>query len=686
MRGQKTSVLSLLNIEPSSQSVDFIRNKKQFQLHDLITEQRHPRTWNLSASIRKNIKDGLNQIISVDEDISQTFNDLIRNSSGLNQAAEAVCQAIRDSRTIFIYGCGATGRLAKQLESSLWRPFWRRLKTGQHWYRLKASIPDDIEDRLIGEMTGGDRALISALEGFEDLELVGKLQLLDRGIKKGDVVFGITEGGETSSVIGAVLTALEQYGELNSATIMQARNQLYFMYNNPDDVLDAFDRSRSVIKNPAVTKINLPTGPQALAGSTRLQATTSETFIMGLIIEEGIRRALRDCLSRKELSSLGFTGQAHLKERLSFFPNLLTVLRAHLDNISKFTAIETETYENNRRTTYFAKKALITVFIDCTERSPTFHLHPLDTVQENERKSWLQVWTEGGDSEEAWNNFLGRNFRGMEESFYEPYFKRQINDTYLKQAALRSLSVAGQNQGELYNFSFSDENIAKRGPQESDLGVAVCIGEEIEELGRSESSFFRFLHLFKDKGARIALILIGDKGRQHIEHAMSRLPLDNECDVICPIFLDNEDDPLGLNTQTILKILLNAHSTAVMARMGKIVGNTMTNVKPSNLKLIGRATHLIQSHVNDVLSQVEWITNHGKATPINYAEANAVLFEAIDFVAEQTEQISEVALAIIHILESLKEKRDVGREEAFSIAKSIQLEHYLAGLNPALRS
>jgi hypothetical protein len=34
-----------------------------------------------------------------------------------------------------------------------------------------------------------------------------------------------------------------------------------------------------VIDNPQITKINLTTGPQAITGSTRLQATTSETFV-----------------------------------------------------------------------------------------------------------------------------------------------------------------------------------------------------------------------------------------------------------------------------------------------------------------------------------------------------------------------------------------------------------------------
>ena len=41
------------------------------------------------------------------------------------------------------------------------------------------------------------------------------------------------------------------------------------------------------------------------------------------------------------------------------------------------------------------------------------------------------------------------------------------------------------------------------------------------------------------------------------------------------------NDPFGLRHQVALKMLLNAHSTAVMAKLGKVIGNTMTNVSPT---------------------------------------------------------------------------------------------------------
>ena len=109
-------------------------------------------------------------------------------------------------------------------------------------------LPADIENRLIGEMTGADRALVSSLEGFEDLQLIGKLQLEDHGVTRGDVVICVTEGGETSSVIGTVLAALRQYGDLDEARRAEARNHLYFVYNNPDEALRPFERSASVTR------------------------------------------------------------------------------------------------------------------------------------------------------------------------------------------------------------------------------------------------------------------------------------------------------------------------------------------------------------------------------------------------------------------------------------------------------
>lgn len=679
-------ILSLLRINPSPQSVDFVQNKKQFQLHSLLTEQRHPQTWDMSFVIKRNIREGLKQIFSVDEDISQKLKELSEDVLSLDQAARAVTQAIIEGKKIYVYGCGSTGRLAKQMESSIWRPFWQTLKTKKNlWDQLQASLPADIEDRLIGEMTGGDRALISALEGFEDLELVGKLQLQERGVKRGDVVFCITEGGETSSVIGAILAGLDQYGELTKDTSKDAKKHLYFIYNNPDDVLLPLDRSRAVLENPAITKINLATGPQAITGSTRMQATTAETFVMGIILEYGIYRVLKDFIADKELANLGFAQKTGWKERLRGFEDIKELLADSLEKIERLTVLESETYKNGNFATYFAEKALITVFIDCAERSPTFHLYPLDTVHDKQRNCWLQVWTDGENLQEAWKNFLGREFHGLEEKFYKPYFLDRIEDAYLKNAALKSLSQAGNNQKNLYDFSFADRNIKTRGPQKGDVGVLVCLDEEIDKLAISDSPSGRFTRLFKKNSASLVLILVGDSEPDKIKKVISPLNLSPDKDVVIHFGLSQKGDPLSINRQTLVKMLLNAHSTAVMAGLGRVVGNTMTHVNPSNLKLIGRATYLIENHVNDTISTEEWSQKFGRREPITYAEANAVLYDAMEFVAKRRGQISEVELSIIRMLEALKNEQFIGWEEALRVQENIGLESFLEQLNPDLR-
>ncbi len=71
------------------------------------------------------------------------------------------------------------------------------------------------------------------------------------------MVFAVTEGGETSSVIGTILTASKEYKQNE---LEQARKKLYYVYNNNDDVLIAYDRCKSVIENPLITKISLCTG------------------------------------------------------------------------------------------------------------------------------------------------------------------------------------------------------------------------------------------------------------------------------------------------------------------------------------------------------------------------------------------------------------------------------------------
>jgi N-acetylmuramic acid 6-phosphate etherase len=685
------SLLKLLGIVASPESVDYVVRKTPFQLHTLLTEQRHTKTWTLSDKIAKDTEGGLRMLFGVDDDIAAKLAALVReaaDASRLRLLVESFEEAIRTRRKIYIYGCGATGRLAKQVESAFWRPFWNRIKADREiWEKCAPHLDPAVENELVGEMTGADRALISSLEGFEDLQLIGRLQLHDRGIKPGDVVVAVTEGGETSSVIGTIQAALDDLKAVPGFSPLESRKKLFFIYNNPDERLRPFERSRTVIDEPGITKINLTTGPQAITGSTRMQATTIETFVVGSALETAVERVLRSRLNKKEMARLGFAEETTLETRLAAFAPLLAEIKRNAAEIARLTDLEAKAYASARFTTYFADEGLITVFIDSTERSPTFRLYPLDTVREPNRKCWIQVWTSAADPAAAWKAFLGRSFRGLDPLLYRKPFESEIDDVYLKEKALLSLSRAGDDQAGLYDFSFGGTNLARRAPKKSDLAVLALIGAEVEESRNRESKFAVFAKLAVDGGAGVGLISVRDRlsgaspavAPMAVTAAGGALTVPN---VEVRLTVSSDNDPMRIRAQMALKMVLNAHSTAVMAKLGKVIGNTMTNVSPSNLKLIGRATYLIQLHVNDILGKPEWVRLFGSRRPISYGEANAVLFDSIAFMKDRAQdagQAAEVPISIVRILESFRRKIGATSEEALAIVQEKGLAAYLAG-------
>lgn len=666
-------LLELLAISPSAESVDYVANKTQFQLHTLLTEQRHPRTWTLGERVVQDIPGGLDMLLAVDDDITKRLQTVPADT--LHKLSSAFERALLDRRRIYVYGTGATGRLAKAMESTFWRPFWRNaLADPEIRARLEPHLSADVEADLIGETTGADRALISSLEGFEDLQLIGRLQLADHGIRKGDVVVEVTEGGETSAGIGTILGALDQWKAAADYDPAESSKHLFFVYNNPDEVLLPFERSRRVLEQPGITKVNLTTGPQAITGSTRMQATTIETYIVAHALQDAVWRVLKRHLDARQLARLGFERDVSLEQRLNGFATVLSQVKATVPELARLTGLEADTYRAGRFSTYFADRGLITVFIDSTERSPTFRLFPLDTVNEEQRKSLIQVWSPAGNMHEAWQGMLGRPFRGLRPDLYREPFATGIEDPYLRTSALGSLERAGNEQQSLYDFSFSQENLQRSGPRPQDLGVLIAVDDEAAQLADPTSALRRFATAFEQRGARLGVIVVGTG-------AMPAWPAPAGTPVV-HLRVADSNDPFGVDQQVALKMLLNAHSTAIMARLGKVVGNTMTNVSPSNLKLIGRATYLIQLHVNDVLAGKDWVRLHGQRAPISYAEANAVLFDTIPFVRQKKaagdQAAAEVAVAIVRIVESLRVQRTVSPEAALALLKERGLSGYLA--------
>jgi len=680
---EKTTLLRLLDFIPSSESIDYVQNKVQFQLHTLLTEQRHPKTWNLSDRIEKDLEAGLQMLLSADEDIVSRLGSLEREKDALEQIVQAIEEAVLSGQKIYIFGSGSSGRFAKQMESSLWRPFWKGMKERKKiWSKISPAVGNSIEERLIGEMPGGDPALIRPMEATEDAPVLGRLHLQDHGILQGDVVICITESGEISSVISTILAALDQWKGKNLYDREKTKKKLFFVYNNPDETLLPFERSRKVLEEPGISKINLTTGPQAITGSTRMQAATINAFVLGHAVQTAIDRALRRFLPKKEMTKLGFQDSLTLEERLEDFATILKHVKKKIPVITKWTMLEAKTYSKGHYSTYLAYKGLMAVLTDSTERATTFRVSSLDTIKDQKRKCWAQVWTTEASLEDAWKSLLGRPFRGLSSISVEKTPADEINGSQVPQGALENLKRCGSDIQFLYDFSFSDFNLQTRGPQEGDLGALVAISPEEFQVEDKKSDFLKFVTLFLEKGARTSLLFITGDSEKKIAKMTDRIPgFDpEEQDVLIIVPIDSKNDPLGVNQCIALKIILNAHSTAVMTRMGRVIGNTTVDVSLHSLKNIDRATYLVQSLVNDVLIRPQWVRLYGIQKPTSYGEANAVLYEALSFMEDKRGRIdgaAEVVLSVVRILESLRLKKPLFHEEAMKIVQGKGLRQYL---------
>jgi hypothetical protein len=679
----ETTLLRLMGIIPSPGSINFVQEKTQAQLHTLVTEQRHSRTWNLSGRISQDLEAGLRMILSVDEDISDRLRSLGQENDVLERAVQAVEGAILSGSKIYVFGCRETGRWAKWLEGSIWRPFWQNLKTEKKiWEKISSMVGESIENRLFGEMPGSDPSLIAPFVGWEDLMVTGRLQLAERGIEPGDVVFCVSASGESPAVIGTAYEALDRWTKRYPYEAEKIQKKLFFIFNNPEAALQSFDRSQAILEEPGISKINLTTGPQALAGSLRMQAATIDAFLIAQILQTALDRVLRPVLSKRDMAKLGFEAPVVFSENLGRFSDILREVKKVIPAIAKLTLFAEKAILQDGFTSYSGLKGLGTVFNDCAERGPAFHLQTLDTVKTLPRKSRIQVWAPRPTLEEAWTLILGRPFRGLSVPSYKNRFEQEITDTSLLRSLLQNLKNAEDDQQFLYDFSFSDFNLRNRGAGRKDLGVLVAVSPEETLLKNHQSYFRKFVDSHLRTGARTALLVITDRSEKEINRAIQKLKgFDpDKKDVLLVLPIESAHDPLLINKLTAVKIILNAHSSALMARSDRIIGNTNTLIDPNDPKSIDRGTATIQSHVNDVLKNPEWVKQHGILKPISYGEANAVLFDTIGSIRQnggERERSFDLSPCIIRILESLRMKMGMGPEEALSISQDRGIRKYL---------
>ena len=543
-----------VQIRAQREAENFLKNETQFHLGILPTEQSNPKTRGLDRIFANEPIEGVRTLLSVDTDIAEMA-ERIFASRQYRKMIYDIELAVKSGHKIVFSGCGSTGRLSILLES-MWRRFFINLHKSapELYYRIR-----QYEDSVYSIMTGGDYALIRSVESFEDYQEFGRQQVRELNIVKGDVLVAITEGGETSSVLGTVAESVDRKADV------------FLLFNNPADILvKNIERSKKAIEDPAVTVLDLYCCPMAIAGSTRMQATTSELLVAGAALETVLQNILNE-ISGNE------TGQS---EAVSFdyarsFSDLLAGLNSppNLKNLADYIKLETDVYKENGLVTYFAKDHMIDIFTDTTERAPTFMLPPFTKIDDNvSPPSWAFAKNPLYPSPEAWNSMLGRPPRCLEWDS-KLYLKLKAPSSLMDNPPLIDLK-------QILKFCIGNETDNSRLSRSPNIAVNILGSNELsgEDYQKYNSAFQKCVSAYQ----KYYSLVVG-KGDFSADYSIN-----------CPV----AETTLNLFRHLAFKLVLNTISTGTMVIMGRVTGNWMSWVDVSNKKLKDRGIRLISEICN----------------------------------------------------------------------------------------
>jgi N-acetylmuramic acid 6-phosphate etherase len=201
------------------------------------TERRNPRTRGLDKLSTLGVVRAMNG-----ED-ARVAPAVRRALPSIARAVDAIVKSLRGGGKLFYVGAGTSGRLAA-LDAAECPPTF--------------GTPRGMIQAILA---GGRRALTEASEGAEDSVAQGARDLERRGVSARDVVVGIAASGTTPYVLGALRLARRR----GARTIGIACN-----------------RATPLVRATQIA-IVVETGPEAIAGSTRLKAGTAQKMVLNLL-------------------------------------------------------------------------------------------------------------------------------------------------------------------------------------------------------------------------------------------------------------------------------------------------------------------------------------------------------------------------------------------------------------------
>ncbi len=212
----------------------------------LLTEQRNPNTFDIDCKTTLDIVDVINA-----ED-AKVITAVHKERENIAKAADLIVDTfIKEGGRLIYIGAGTSGRLGI-LDAAECPPTF-------------GTDPN----MITGIIAGGEKAAFQSVEGVEDFPEEGVRDIQLKEVNHRDIVVGITTGGTTPYVMGALFEAKKR----NAKTV--------FLCCNPE-TMPNFDID--VVIRPVV-------GPEVIAGSTRMKAGTATKLILNTLTTTAMIKA-----------------------------------------------------------------------------------------------------------------------------------------------------------------------------------------------------------------------------------------------------------------------------------------------------------------------------------------------------------------------------------------------------------
>ena len=508
-----------LRQKAKKQANAFLENDSQYRMGYIAAEQPNPKTRNLSKVCGDDPAEGVKLLFSVDSEMAGRAEATLGGNE-FKTFADTVRSTIENGGRVIFSGCGSTGRICMRLESS-WREAIDKFSNEKYL---------EYKERIGYIQTGGDYAVIRAVESFEDSALLGRAQAMDWRLTEKDLLVGITATAETTSILGTAVGALEQ-----------GANVYMLVCTDPLPLMEKMERVKEIYSHKNCRYLLLPCGPFAVTGSSRMQSSTFEQLCCAVALEG----ALYDIMGKTD----SFVGYRQMGEAFKNLTNQL-LSKQTVSTVTSAVLKETEIYKNKGLITYFADDCLLDVLTDTTERAPTFMTPPFcSSTMVGAEPSWAFVKNPSCSTADAWVKCFGREPRCMEwekERYISLGFSVEMAD-----------KIPDIGRSALLCFKIGNERDEKR---ERAPSRALWVGrDEAPEAFAAQTAGY------------------GSSGQLTIRQMGVS---------IAETYMD-------IFYHLCIKLTLNTLSTATMALMGRITGNWMTCLAMSNKKLIDRSARIV---------------------------------------------------------------------------------------------